>query len=520
MRTLSRVFLATIVLGVFGICLSALVLIFNSKDVTDSLDKVQRLAVGGIALSLLLAVSGGVLSFILMKRNIERPIKLLTAAITRVTLGDLSQTVTVNSHDEIGDLANDFNNMARQLTNTYRSLQDATRIAQEDRAQLESSINGLRQGFVLTNAHGKVTLANAAVRKISHETHLAEPDELPHNKKHHAEILDELSSLLPDNLSLAKLIEETIEHQKQSKFPSLPMGGRYINLYLSPVMSKGQAIGCVLLLEDVTEERILQRSRDEFFSIASHELRTPLTAIRGNASLIQKYYPDVMKDAQIGPIINDINESSMRLIEIVNDFLDMSRLEQNKIVFKPETFTVDPVIEKVIYEMTSLSREKGVALSFKHLTLGKLPAVYADQSRTKQVLYNLIGNALKFTEKGSVNIECVIEKKYLKVCVTDTGPGISPEAKQLLFRKFQQGTADILARDNTRGTGLGLYISKLLIDHMGGEVKLEHSDIGKGTMFSFTLPLATEENIKFVDTTLRNVSKAELLNQVQPSATK
>jgi two-component system sensor histidine kinase ChiS len=116
--------------------------------------------------------------------------------------------------------------------------------------------------------------------------------------------------------------------------------------------------------------------------------------------------------------------------------------------------------------------------------------VRADQSRVKQILYNLIGNAMKFTQKGGVIINCLVQGGFVKITVSDTGPGISLEGQQLLFHKFQQTGDSIITRDSTRGTGLGLYISKLLIEHMGGEIKLEHTELGKGSVFSVTLPVA------------------------------
>ncbi len=247
----------------------------------------------------------------------------------------------------------------------------------------------------------------------------------------------------------------------------------------------------MLLLEDVTEERIIQRSRDEFFSIASHELRTPLTAIRGNTALIQQYYAEALKDKNLRDMVSDIHESSVRLIEIVNDFLDASRLEQDKMKLTPTAFAIEPLIETVVYEMAGVSRDKGVTLKFDH-NLASLPRVYADSNRVKQVIYNLIGNAMKFTEAGSVTIGAEIHGHSLKVLVSDTGLGISTEGQQLLFHKFQQTGSSLITRDTTRGTGLGLYISKLLIEHMDGKIKLEHSELGKGTTFSFTLPLATK----------------------------
>ena len=113
-----------------------------------------------------------------------------------------------------------------------------------------------------------------------------------------------------------------------------------------------------------------------------------------------------------------------------------------------------------------------------------------DADRVKQVIYNFIGNAMKFTTHGSITISSEVKGRQLKVLITDTGSGIPLDRQHLLFHKFQQASNNILTRDTTRGTGLGLYISKLLVEKMHGKIRLEHSEEGKGSTFSFTLPLA------------------------------
>jgi signal transduction histidine kinase len=426
----------------------------------------------------------------ILTRQLTRPIQALSAAVSRIALGDLSQEVPVRSSDELGVLSRRFSEMTQQLSGSYRSLETSMHEARARRAELESSINGLRQGFILTDGKLDVLLANAAATSIIHG------DEPAAHKGNAAITLAAIEHALPADLELKAKITETLQHGKLTKYPDLPLHGRFLNLYLSPVLDEGKATGCVLLLEDVTEERIIARSRDEFFSIASHELRTPLTAIRGNASMMKQYFPEVVKDPDVKEMIDDIQESAVRLIDIVNDFLDTSRLEQGKMKFEPAVFSLEPIIEKIIYEMSGLSRSKHITIGFDQLTLGKLPMLYADPSRITQVVYNLLGNAMKFTEDGSVMIACTSEKQYVKVSVSDTGIGISPEGQQILFHKFQQSTASTLTRDNTRGTGLGLYISKLMLEHMGGAIKLEHSEMGKGSTFSFTVPVATPAQLK------------------------
>ncbi|HSX42763.1 MAG TPA: ATP-binding protein [Candidatus Saccharimonadales bacterium] len=448
--------------------------------------------VAAVALVMIVVLTAGIVWMLV--RQITRPIEALNTAIGRIALGDLSQEVPIHSNDELGGLSRHFSEMTRQLSHSYRSLEATTEEARERRAELEASINSLRQGFILTDTKLNILMANAAANTIilGGKTVSKNPATMA---------FADIEHTLPDSLDLAAKVKQTLQDGKLAKYPSLPLDGRFLSLYISPVFSGDRAIGCVLLVEDITEERIIARSRDEFFSIASHELRTPLTAIRGNTSIIQQYFPNVMKDPAVKDMISDIHESVVRLIEIVNDFLDASSLEQSKMKFQPVAFPVGPVIQKVIHEMAELTQNKQVTVSVAGID-AKLPDMFADPNRVTQVVYNLIGNAVKFTDHGTVTVQCEKRGKHIKVSVSDTGLGISPEGQQILFHKFQQSAASILTRDNTRGTGLGLYISKLMVERMGGEIQLERSELGKGSTFSFTLPVATPAQSKAAAHTL------------------
>jgi signal transduction histidine kinase len=188
-------------------------------------------------------------------------------------------------------------------------------------------------------------------------------------------------------------------------------------------------------------------------------------------------------------MIGDIHKSSMRLISIVNDFLDTSRLELGKMEFKKEKVSMEGLIDEILKEFTTTGSMKKLYLEAEK-SKTKIPSVLADRDRTRQILINLIGNAIKFTEKGGIKIKIEPEKTSVKVLVADTGKGISPESQNLLFRKFQQATESIFTRDAINGTGLGLYISRMMAEGMGGEVRLESSAVGKGSVFSLTLPVA------------------------------
>ena len=246
----------------------------------------------------------------------------------------------------------------------------------------------------------------------------------------------------------------------------------------------------------VANERLreLGKLKDEFFSIAAHELRTPLTAIQGNSSLIQEYFGDKIKDNKdLQEIIDDMHESSKRLIQIVNDYLDASRLEQGRIKFKKEEFDIGEIINEVIHEVTELTTEKGLSLKFE-AAKESLPKVFVDKDRVKQLIYNLMGNAIKYTKEGGIAIEVDVKDKSINIKIIDTGIGISEKEQHLLFQKFQQVGEDHLDRKSSRGTGIGLYISKLLAEGMGGKVYLEKSEVGKGSTFVFEIPRVEKES--------------------------
>jgi PAS domain S-box-containing protein len=363
---------------------------------------------------------------------------------------------------------------------------ERTRELHEEQAKLLASIEGLPNGFVLVDSQQRILLQNKKLQTIF-------------NLKKAGSSVEQLGTHLA-GVDLAEICKKVQEQKEPVVVGEVGLGPKILRLFLGPVRVKDKdtdtVIGVVMLVEDITEEKILARSKDEFFSIASHELRTPLTAIKGNTSMLMRYFPEVLKKPDVKEIVSDIHESSTHLIDIVNDFLDISRIEQGKISFTYSEFSLEPLIEKVIYEMHALLSEKKLHIKFDKMTLNSLPKVWADESRTKQVLYNLVGNAAKFTEEGGISIGAGIANGHVKVTVTDTGRGLSPKNQQLLFHKFQQANTSLLTRDTTRGTGLGLYISKRLIESMNGVIKLEKSEEGKGSTFSFTLPIATPELVQ------------------------
>lgn len=462
------------------------------------------------------------LLLLLLDRLVLRRLEQINAKIIAIgqSKDPARRLVDVRGTDEMSDLAHTINMMLESLEQTGKDLQarnadlesskaamlniledervledalkhekegierkvlDRTRELEGEKARLLASINSLNVGYVLTDTEGSIIASNDLMHAIF---------------SLHGELLtvESIDDRLGASFDLRLRFRACIAENAKIVEKNISMGGSILDMHLIPVSLRDgdtvSVIGAVLLIEDVTEQRVLERSKDEFFSIASHELRTPLTAIRGNSSLIKEYYKDAMKDPSLAEMINDMHESSIRLISIVNDFLDMSRLEMKKISFQKEAFSVWELMNECLVEFQGLERERQVSIGIDEAADTGL-VVIADKNKTKQVLLNLLSNAVKFTEKGTIIIHAQKDgsQKFVEVSVRDTGKGISEAGKRLLFHKFQQAQDNTLTRDMTRGTGLGLYISKLMIEGMGGSIWLAESIVGKGSTFVFSLPV-------------------------------
>ncbi len=363
-------------------------------------------------------------------------------------------------------------------------VKERTREAQETKARLISSINSLTIGFIMTDLNRNILLVNQTAMDIIH--YEGEPEELDSGSENiHVVTINSIAESIKQKYDLLKGFEQCLSYKKPISVQDIMLGQKDVEMYLSPILLEGESLGVVLLIVDVSSEKQLARAKDDFLSIASHELRTPMTAIMGNASLIQEYFADQIKDKNLKEMIDDMRSASERLIALINDFLNVSRLEQGRITFRQEEVSLGKVARGVADEI-----KPNIKPSVKLIIESKEDIVVAgDEMKIKEVLTNLIGNSLKYTEKGKVTVSWEKKAGQALIRVADTGIGIAAANKSLLFQKFQQAGTNSITRDSTRSSGLGLYISKLLVGNMGGTIGLESSVIGKGSVFYFSVPL-------------------------------
>lgn len=245
-------------------------------------------------------------------------------------------------------------------------------------------------------------------------------------------------------------------------------------------------------LQDGQNSTHLDKAKDDFVSIASHELRTPMAAIRSYAWMAL-HKSDVPLSEKVEKYLVRILISTERLINLINDLLNVSRIEAGKIEINLEPLELIPVIKDVVDEVYySKSTDKKVEFVILEESV---PKVLADPEKLREVLLNLIGNAVKFTQAGGkITIGFFTDGKVVEVSVKDSGIGISRDDLGRLFQKFGKLDSSFVSFSTSGGTGLGLYITKGLVELMGGRIWAESEGENKGAAFTFSLPVAPQSS--------------------------
>jgi PAS domain S-box-containing protein len=363
---------------------------------------------------------------------------------------------------------------------------------QEDTlSYLTAIINNIPDGLLVTNARDRITLANPALGRMFGvgESELVGKDCREVFGENLAPLLEKISSDAPCTAQ--------IELQQNRV-------GSAVGAAIRRKQGKDDFIGNLVIVRDVTSEKEIERMKDEFISTVSHELRTPLTSVLGFTKIIRKkldevVFPQLPKGEaktdktvqQVSDNIGIIISEGERLTDLINDVLDLSKMEVGKTDWKMEPAGIAEILEQASAAIAALFEAKGLPL-LRRIEPG-LPSVRCDRDRIVQVVINLLSNALKFTDQGQVTVTAgkgepdpATGACALLVSVTDTGVGISEKHLQQVFEKFKQ-VGDTLT-DRPKGTGLGLPICKHIVEHHGGRIWVQ-STPGAGSVFGFSLPL-------------------------------
>ncbi|MDJ1175547.1 ATP-binding protein [Roseofilum capinflatum] len=428
----------------------------------------------------------------LISRRITQPILGITETAIQVREGNLKSQAPVLTEDEIGTLAQAFNQMINQLQESKNDLENqvesATQSLQETLANLTSIIDNIADGLLVTNAEGIITQTNQALFKLFD---LETGSLLNRNSEDiFGGIFSELGFKVKQNPENIFQSEIDLSENRIGKIVATGVSKT------DPQLGQ-QFLGCVFLVRDITADKEVDRMKTEFISTVSHELRTPLTSVLGFAKLIRKKLEDVLlpkidiTDKKVERAVNQVSTNldiivseGVRLTALINDVLDIAKMEAGKVDWKDEPVAIAQLIERATIATASLFDQNQVELVVD--VDENLPSIRGDEDKLMQVVINLISNAVKFTEQGTVTCKAQKQGETVLVQVIDSGIGIAEEDLPKVFEKFKQ-VGDTLI-NKPKGTGLGLPICKEIIEHHGGHIWVE-SQMGVGSTFAFWLPM-------------------------------
>lgn len=392
----------------------------------------------------------------------SRSVRSITEAARRIGAGDLDYRAKFDVDDENAELAAAFNRMAETLRQTIRDLSS-------ERAKLATVVNTMADGVVVTDAQGDVVLTNQAAETMLRPRPLG---------RHQTRLMD----LLRDH-ELQSLVESSKE-SASIRHSEVEMVGPYrlISAIATPLPING-ARGTLLTLHDLTSTRQLDTTRREFVTNVSHELRSPIASL---LALVETLENGALDDRDTAvDFIGRIHDEANRMGAIVEELLELSRLESGQAPLRLAPLNLNVVVTDIIGEFRLRAERSGIEL-YTSLP-DRLPQALADETTFRRALVNLVDNSLKFTPVGGqVHMSVAEEEDTIRVEVRDTGEGIPREHLPHIFERFYK--VDRSRRD--KGTGLGLAIVKHTVETHGGCVHAE-SEEGKGSVFSVSVPRAT-----------------------------
>ena len=396
------------------------------------------------------------------------PVARLRDAAVAMSEGDLEVRADENAYGELGELGKAVNQLSYQLSRNMYTL-----IVERNR--LRNMLNGLSEGIVAIDAKGEITHTNPALEKFftRQKTAIHLPD--PRMK-----VIDDKS--VWDDFDAVIQSGEPMSRNMQAR-------DMILRLTITPIVDEiGTIAGAVGLFSDITQMERLEKTRRDYVSNVSHELRTPLTAMRALVEPLSEGMVTEEADRQryYGIILREIQ----RLSRLINDQLELSRLQSGNLAIQKSVMALDDVVYDVCDRYTSIAAEHGLELRVD-TDFTQCPQVYANADRVEQMLIILVDNAIKYTEEGSVSVAADWDDERVVMHVKDTGIGIEENDLPYVFDRFYK----VDKAHSGKGSGLGLSIAKELLKRMDEEIWVT-SEKGKGTEFSFTLhrPEKKDEN--------------------------
>ncbi len=405
-----------------------------------------------------------------VSRRLTKPILDLANGITLISQGKLDTRITNNSNDEIGKMIKSFNKMSFDLGLLVQKIR-------KEANNGDTILNNVSEGIIAVDANEKVLLANVSAASLIGK----KPDDM---------IGQQLKNLYnwTENDSNFKPDLSQEQHYREITLTNNLHRISYIDILINPIDKDPSGIKTIILIIDNTKERELDNMKVDFVSMAAHELRTPLTAIRGYLDLMA--HDEILKSSDsMRNYFEHMEANSLQLVSLINNLLNVSRIERNALRYNPEKLSWNEVLRKVISDQQFMAKSKKISLVYE----GPEEDVFilAEQITIQEVINNLISNSINYTDIGGhviVKLELNEEKVITKVI--DDGIGIPQANQPYLFTKFYRVRSGL--NSGSGGTGLGLFIAKSIVEMHGGSISVE-SEEGKGSTFTVILPKFNED---------------------------
>ena len=417
-----------------------------------------------IIIAMAIAAALVILAAWFITRLITRPIRELTKVSREIASGQLNQKISVSTKDESGQLAHAFNEMASKLKDMMATVTD-------DKARLASILDNMADGVLLADNDGNIILTNDAARNL---LNIVEKDI---NGRPLIEVVREFE--------FNELLDACLKtgQERISQFES-SISNRFLRVIAIPFIVEKPG-GALLLIQDLTEVRSLQTMRREMVGNISHEFRTPLAGIKAMVETLQNIAADDKEATR--DFLSRIEIEVDRMTQLVAELTELSRIETGKAELDLEPIELNELVEEAIVQLKpQVERQK---LTLEMVMAKYMPVITVDKERLRQVMVNLIHNAIKFNRPGgSIKISTESSENSVSVEVSDTGVGIAKDNLPHIFERFYKVDKSRAGQ----GSGIGLAIAKHVIESHGGKITVQ-SEEEKGTTFSFSLPLTLKK---------------------------
>lgn len=473
-----KVFFTTLIASVVPLAVMTFVFIESGLAATSSYELLSFRFV----LIILVALFFAAVVAYYISQHIFSPISAFIKSATEIARGNFSHQVKVKSKDEIGKLARLFNYMTTELRR-LDSMNLAKIIAERNKTQ--TIIKNIADGVIVTDPDANILLLNASAENWFGLQEGESLDKPLVEYINQPELLKLISDARKKNDKSVPSVEISVKVPGEWK-------ARVFQARAAKVLQEdGEIIGIVTILRDITQQKEIDKMKTELVSMVAHELRSPLTSISGFSELL---LDDDLTREQSGDYARTILKESNRLGDLINKFLDISRIESGRIQPKKTNLDVIESVQMVVGNNSHLAQRKGIDVEVH--APSRLDKVFADRGMLEQVFLNLFTNAIKYSP-GKTRIDIVLKQNESHVIVEfhDQGFGIPRESLSKIFEKFYRVTDDEKVREIT-GSGLGLSLVKQIVEMHDGRIEVE-SEVSRGSIFSVHLPRISKNAVVY-----------------------